>query len=279
MLASRLPSILPPLTQDEILEISQIHSIAGKLKEGKLITQRPFRAPHHSATMPALVGGGSHSRPGDISLAHHGILFLDELPEFNRTTLEALRQPIETGNITVSRANAHVTYPARFQLIAAMNPCKCGYLGTPGHECSRAPRCGLDYRSKLSGPFLDRIDLQIDVPAVNPWELAGTPTGESSHIIRQRVLEARAFSKDRFVNSNITCNAQADGLFLEQIARLEPEASVLLQHAAEKFVLSARGYHRIIRVARTIADMNFSDVILKRHISEALSYRNFLQRK
>ena len=279
MLASRLPSILPPLTQDEILEISQIHSIAGKLKEGKLITQRPFRAPHHSATMPALVGGGSHSRPGEISLAHHGILFLDELPEFNRTTLEALRQPIETGNITVSRANAHVTYPARFQLIAAMNPCKCGYLGTPGHECSRAPRCGLDYRSKLSGPFLDRIDLQIDVPAVNPWELAGTPTGESSHIIRQRVLEARAFSKDRFVNSNITCNAQADGLFLEQIARLEPEASVLLQHAAEKFVLSARGYHRIIRVARTIADMNFSDVILKRHISEALSYRNFLQRK
>lgn len=278
MLASRLPTILPPMNKTEMLEVSQIHSIAGKLKEGKLITTRPFRAPHHSATTPSLVGGGSMAKPGEISLAHRGILFLDELPEFARSTLEALRQPLETGNISVSRANAHITYPARFQLIAAMNPCRCGYLGTPGHECSRAPKCGLDYQAKLSGPLLDRIDLQIEVPSVNPWELATAPTGETSAAVRARVHKARSFAKDRFAETPYTCNAQADGSFLEKIARLDSQAVSYLQHAAEKLMLSARGYHRIIRVARTLADMNESEIVTKMHIVEALSFRNPLQR-
>ncbi len=278
MLASRLPSILPPMSKTEILEVSQIHSIAGKLKEGKLITTRPYRAPHHSATTPSLVGGGAMAKPGEISLAHRGILFLDELPEFNRSTLESLRQPLETGHISVSRANAHVTYPARFQLIAAMNPCRCGYLGVAGHECSRAPKCGLDYQAKLSGPLLDRIDVQLEVPAVNPWELASVPTGETSAVVRERVIKARRFAGDRFKNSPYTNNAQADGSFLERIACLNDEAVALLQKAAEKLMLSARGYHRIIRVARTIADMAESEEITKIHVSEALSFRNPLQR-
>ncbi len=278
MLAARLPSIMPPLTPTEILEISQIHSIAGHLKDGHLITERPVRSPHHSATTPALVGGGSHSRPGEISLAHHGILFLDELPEFNRTTLEALRQPLETGVISVARANMHVTYPARFQLVAAMNPCRCGYLGVAGHECARAPRCGEDYQSKISGPLLDRIDLQIEVPAVAPWELAGVRTGESSETVRERVLKARAFAASRFEGLHITQNAQADGTLLEQIAPMSADAADLLRKAAEKFMLSARGYHRIIRVARTIADLAQSDEISRIHMAEALSFRNPLRR-
>ncbi len=278
MLAARLPSIMPPLTPDEILEISQIHSIAGHLKDGHLITERPVRSPHHSATTPALVGGGSHSRPGEISLAHRGILFLDELPEFNRTTLESLRQPLETGVISVSRANARVTYPARFQLVAAMNPCRCGYLGVTGHECARAPRCGEDYQAKISGPLLDRIDLQIEVPAVNPWELAGHRTGESSATVRERVLRARAFAAPRFEGLPITQNAQADGALLEQIAPMSAEAADLLRRAAEKFMLSARGYHRIIRVARTIADLAESHEITRIHMAEALSFRHPFRR-
>ncbi len=278
MLAARLPSIMPPLTPTEILEISQIHSIAGHLKDGHLITERPVRAPHHSATTPALVGGGSHSRPGEISLAHRGILFLDELPEFNRSTLESLRQPLETGVISVARANAHITYPARFQLVAAMNPCRCGYLGVAGHECARAPRCGEDYQSKISGPLLDRIDLQIEVPAVAPWELAGVRSGESSATVRERVLKARAFAAPRFEGLHITQNAQADGELLEQIAPMSADALDLLRKAAEKFMLSARGYHRIIRVARTIADLAQSDEISRIHMAEALSFRNPLRR-
>lgn len=279
MLARRLPTILPPMTQDEILEVSQIHSVAGKLKEGKLITERPYRAPHHSATTPSMVGGGSHSKPGEISLSHRGILFLDELPEFNRATLESLRQPLETGNITISRANAHVTYPARFQLIAAMNPCRCGYLGTQGHECARAPKCGAEYQAKISGPLLDRIDLQIEVPAVNPWELSSVSKGESSQLVQERVLKAKLFAQSRFKGTPFTNNAQADGTFLEKIACLDVDALKLLQQAAEKLMLSARGYHRIIRVARTIADMAESENISKIHIGEALSFRNPLQRK
>lgn len=278
MLASRLTTILPPLTKTEMLEVSQIHSIAGKLKEGKLITTRPFRTPHHSATTPSLVGGGSMAKPGEISLAHRGILFLDELPEFNRSTLESLRQPLETGYISVSRANAHITYPARFQLIAAMNPCRCGYLGVEGHECARAPRCGIEYLSKLSGPLLDRIDLQVEVPAVNPWELTFVPTGESSAVVRERVKRARAFIGERFKDTPFVNNAQADGAFLEKIAPLDSNALALLQKAAEKLKLSARGYHRVIRVARTIADMNESEQITKIHVSEALSFRTPLQK-
>ncbi len=278
MLAARLPGLLPPMTHKEILEVSQIHSVAGKLKEGKLITARPFRAPHHSATTPSLVGGGSQAKPGEISLAHRGILFLDELPEFNRSTLESLRQPLETGQISVSRANAHVNYPARFQLITAMNPCRCGYLGVSGHECTRAPKCGADDQSKISGPLLDRIDLQLEVPAVNPWELDSTAGGESSATIAARVQEAIRFSAHRFKGTTMHRNAEADGTFLEEMAKLETDAQQLLRLAAERFMLSARGYHRIIRVARTIADLAHCPVIQKNHMSEALSFRNPFQR-
>lgn len=273
MLAARLPTIMPPLDLEDILQVSNIHSIAGLLKDSHLITHRPFRDPHHSASTPAMVGGGLRARPGEISLAHKGILFLDELPEFNRSTLEALRQPLETGKVTVARANMHVTYPAEVQLIAAMNPCRCGYLGVRGHECSRAPKCAQEYQSKISGPLFDRIDLHVDVPAVAPWELGRTRGTESSATILARVERAIAFSKDRFKNTKISKNAQADGQFLEQIAHLENDARSLLIEAAEKMMLSGRGYHRMMRVGRTIADMELSDTIKKHHIAEALSYR------
>ncbi len=273
MLAARLPSIMPPLTQQEILEVSQIHSIAGQLKEGRLITARPFRAPHHSASMPAMVGGGLKAKPGEISLAHHGILFLDELPEFGRQTLESLRQPIESGVVSVARANIHVTYPARFQLVAAMNPCKCGYLGVPGYMCSRAPRCAEEYQAKISGPLLDRFDLQIEVPLVAPWELASLKPGESSATVRARVEKARAFGAERRKEYRLLSNAQADGTVLEKIAPMTEEARTLLVQAAQKLMLSGRGYHRMIRVARTIADLDGVETIQVFHMAEALSFR------
>ena len=278
MLASRLPSILPPMTMQEILDVSNIHSVAGLLKDGHLISTRPFRDPHHSATTPAMVGGGLRARPGEISLAHGGILFLDELPEFSRTTLEALRQPLEVGRVSVARANVHITYPARFQLIAAMNPCRCGYLGVRGHECYRAPRCAEEYQAKISGPMLDRIDLHVDVPAVAPWEL-GQGGGESSAVIRARVQKAIDFAADRFKDLPIQKNAQAEGAVLEKIAKMEDEAKSLLVTAAEKLMLSARGYHRIMRVARTIADLSQSETIQKVHVAEALSFRKPLKRR
>lgn len=277
MLAARLASLLPELTKKEMLEVSQIYSVAGLIKEGNFITKRPFRTPHHSATMASLTGGGSKARPGEISLAHRGVLFLDELPEFNRSVLESLRQPMETGMITVARANAHLSYPARFQLIAAMNPCKCGYLGVFGNECAKAPKCGLEYLSKISGPLLDRIDLQIEVPAVNPWDLTKA-TGETSKTVAERVKKALDFSKERFRNSNILRNAEADGLFLEKYAKMENDALQFLQTAAEKLNLSARGYHRSIRVARTIADLAQSETIQNIHIKEALFYKNPLKK-
>lgn len=276
MLAARLSSLLPPLSREEMLEVSQIYSVAGLIKDGNFITKRPFRAPHHSATMASLTGGGSKAKPGEISLAHRGVLFLDELPEFNRSVLEALRQPIETGLITVARANAHLTYPARFQLITAMNPCKCGYLGVLGHECAKAPKCGADYLAKISGPLLDRIDLQIEVPAVNPWDMTKA-TSESSADVAERVKKAIEFSRKRFEGSPILRNAEADGTFLEKHALIEKEALNFLQLAAEKLRLSARGYHRAIRVARTIADLAQSDTIKGMHIKEALFYKNPLK--
>ncbi|MBO7245051.1 MAG: YifB family Mg chelatase-like AAA ATPase [Alphaproteobacteria bacterium] len=277
MLAARLASLLPELSKDEMLEVSQIYSVAGLIKEGHFVSKRPFRAPHHSATMASLTGGGTKARPGEISLAHRGVLFLDELPEFNRSVLESLRQPMETGFITVARANAHLSYPARFQLITAMNPCKCGYLGVFGNECAKAPKCGLEYLSKISGPLLDRIDLQIEVPAVNPWDLTKS-TGENSATVANRVKKALEFAKERFKETPILRNAEADGSFLEKYACIEDEALKFLQSAAQKLHLSARGYHRTIRVARTIADLSQSDSIKSLHVKEALFYKNPLKK-
>ena len=275
MLAARFASILPPMTADEMLQASIVHSVAGLLKDGELISQRPFRAPHHSASMPALVGGGLKAKPGEISLAHAGVLFLDELPEFSRQALEALRQPLETGEVSVARVNGHVTYPARFQLIAAMNPCKCGYLGLKGHECHRAPRCALEYQQKLSGPFLDRIDLFVDVHPVSPWDLQSgrLSGGEKSAVIAARVLKAVEKSAERYKDYQITRNAEASGTLLEKISPLSEECQKMVAEAAAQTNLSARGYHRLLRVARTIADLDASDTIEPPHIMEALSFR------
>lgn len=273
MLARRLPGILPPLSPEEALEISMVQSIAGLLSDGKLTQKRPYRDPHHSASLPALVGGGLRAQPGEISLAHNGVLFLDELPEFQRATLESLRQPLETGRVSVARANHHVTYPARVQLIAAMNPCRCGYLDDPVQGCGRAPKCGADYQSRLSGPLLDRIDCHVDVPAVSALDLSLPPARENSAIVAARVAAARAIQAARYAGHGIRTNAQAEGELLEKVATPDAAGAKLLQEAAEKFRLSARGYHRVLRVARTLADLEGVATIGKAHIAEALSYR------
>lgn len=273
MLAQRLPGILPPLDATEALEVSMIHSVAGRLEGGRLLRKRPFRDPHHSATMAALIGGGARARPGEVSLAHHGVLFLDELPEFQRPVLEALRQPLETGNVMVARANLSVTYPARFQLVAAMNPCRCGYLADPERACSKAPRCAEDYQGRLSGPLLDRIDLQVDVPAVHPLDLARLTPGESSAKVAARVLAARQHQAARYQGKNFSTNNFVDGDDLLHVAALEEKGQALLNQATEKLRLSARGYHRVLKVARTIADLDGSDTVRSPHVAEAVSYR------
>jgi magnesium chelatase family protein len=275
MLASCLPGILPPLSPREALEVSMIHSLSGTLRDGGLMQARPYRDPHHSASLPALIGGGHKVKPGEISLAHRGVLFLDELPEFSRATLEALRQPLETGETLVARANHHVKYPAQFQLIAAMNPCRCGYLGTPDSECTKAPKCGLDYQAKLSGPLLDRIDIQVEVPAVSVADLS-KESGETSAEVAARVLKARQIQQQRFDNLKvpITVNAQASGDVLENTMTLSESAQNLLNKAAERMKFSARAYYRLIRVSRTIADLDGEKGdIGDNHVAEALSYR------
>lgn len=282
MLAARLPGILPPLSPEEALETSMIHSVAGELKDGKLSFERPFRDPHHTASTPALVGGGRKAQPGEISLAHNGVLFLDELPEFSRSTLEALRQPLENGCVTISRVNAHTVYPAHFQLVAAMNPCRCGNLGTHGLECARAPICAEEYQAKISGPLLDRIDIHIEVPAVSPWDLSNVNKGESSTAIRERVVAARKLQKQRFIEAGVpqlNTNSQLSGEILEKIARLDDDGKALLISFAEKNKLSARSYHRTIRLARTIADLQNKINVSRIHIAEALSYRRLLPNK
>jgi magnesium chelatase family protein len=276
MLAQRLPGLLPPMTAEESLQVSMIHSVAGHLAGGSIVRHRPFRDPHHSASMAALVGGGLRAKPGEISLAHRGVLFLDELPEFNRQVLEALRQPLETGKVVVARANTHATYPARFQLVAAMNPCRCGYLTDPQLACSKAPKCAEDYQSKISGPMFDRIDLHIDVPAVDPLDMSAPPPKETSSAVATRVAKAREIQVARYNGTGVTCNAEADGELLEKVAAPDADGRALLTQAAEKMRLSARGYHRILRVARTIADLDGSETVKRQHIAEALSYRRVM---
>lgn len=279
MLAQRLAGLLPPLDPGEALELSMIHSIAGLLDGGRILRRRPFRDPHHSASLPALIGGGMRARPGEVSLAHRGVLFLDELPEFQRASLEALRQPLESGRAVVARANHHVSYPACFQLVAAMNPCRCGYWGEPVQGCSRQLRCAEDYQSRISGPLLDRIDLHIDVPAVSPSELSLPPPAEGTAEVSARVAAARDLQRARFAGTDVRTNAQADGELLERIAAPDREGRALLAQAAERFRLSARGYHRVLKVARTIADLAHERAVQRLHIAEALAYRKIAPAK
>src|ERR1700761_1188454 len=278
MLAARLPSILPPLAPSELLEVSMVASVAGEIKGGALTNRRPFRAPHHSASMPALVGGGLHARPGEISLAHHGVLFLDELPEFGPQALDSLRQPLETGEVSIARANHRVTYPARFMLVAAMNPCRCGRASEPGFSCRRGPntRCAADYQSRISGPLLDRIDLHIEVPAVTAADLILPPPAEGSREVAARVALARDRQAARYAAiglSHIRSNAAVSGTVLEDVARPDASGLALLREAADAMRLSARGYHRVLRVARTLADLDGIDKVGRVHLAEALSYR------
>ena len=279
MLAQRLPSILPPMDSREMLDVSMVASLAGELSNGQLSQRRPFRAPHHSASMPALVGGGLRAKPGEMALAHHGVLFLDELPEFQSRVLESLRQPMETGETVVARVNYHVTYPARFQLIAAMNPCKCGLAGSPGHVCRKGPRCTADYQARISGPLLDRMDIQIELAAVKASDLTLPPPKESSRDVAARVLAARRIQAQRFASlgkAGLRTNAEADGVILEQIATPDTQGLTLLRDAADAMNLSARGYHRVLRVARTLADLDQREQVSRIHIAEALSYRQKL---
>ncbi len=273
LMASCLPGILPPLSPSEALEASMVASVAGTLESGRISRQRPFRAPHHSASMAALTGGGLRVKPGEVSLAHLGVLFLDELPEFQRAVLDSLRQPIETGKVDVARANAHVTFPARVQLVAAMNPCRCGHLGDPALACSRAPRCAADYQSKVSGPMLDRIDLHVEVDPVSAADLSLPPPAEGSAEVAARVAGARALQTARFGETAARTNAELDGDALERFATPDEPGQKLLMQAAHAMRLSARGYTRMLRVARTIADLAGAEHIGRIHVAEALSYR------
>jgi magnesium chelatase family protein len=277
MLAARLPSILPPLAPAELLEVSMIASVAGAIDGGALTNRRPFRAPHHSASMAALVGGGLRAKPGEISLAHNGVLFLDELPEFDGRVLDSLRQPLETGEVAISRANHRVTYPARFMLVAAMNPCRCGRAGEPGYSCKRGQvaRCAGDYQARLSGPLLDRIDLHIEVGAVTAADLILPPPAEGSREVAARVARARATQAARYgaLGLPVRTNAAVNAAVLETVAKPDSGGLALLRDAAEAMRLSARGYHRVLRVARTLADLDGEELVRRVHFAEALAYR------
>ena len=270
MLAARLPGLLPDLEPKEALEVSMIHSVAGLLEGGRLVMRPPFREPHHSASQAALTGGGQRARPGEVSLAHRGVLFLDELPEFPKQTLESLRQPMESGRTTVARAAAHITYPARFQLVAAMNPCRCGYLGDASRECGRAPRCGEDYQNRISGPVLDRIDLTVEVQPASAAELARAAAGEKSAAVAVRVARARTAHRARYGEDGPISNAEADS----REVQLAPDAAALAEQAMDKLRLSPRGYTRVLRVARTIADLAGAPVVQRAHVAEALAFRH-----
>lgn len=270
MLAARLPGLLPDLTPRQALEVSMIHSVAGMLESGRLVMRPPYREPHHSASQAALTGGGQRAKPGEVSLAHRGVLFLDELPEFPKQALEALRQPMESGRTTVARAAAHITYPARFQLIAAMNPCRCGHLGDSERECARTPRCGEDYQNRISGPVLDRIDLTVHVEPASAAELARAPAGEASERVAARVGRARKIQAARYGEEGPANNAEVD----TREVKLEAEAQSLAEQAMQRLRLSPRGYTRVLRVARTIADLAGAAAVRRIDVAEALAFRH-----
>ncbi|MFV1443280.1 MULTISPECIES: YifB family Mg chelatase-like AAA ATPase [unclassified Phaeobacter] len=274
MLAARLPSILPPLSAAEALETSMIQSLCGLIDEGGIRRSRPYREPHHTASMAAIVGGGRRAQPGEISLAHNGVLFLDELPEFSRAVLETLRQPLETGHVNVARANAHVSYPSRFMLVAAANPCKCGALSDANRACARAPQCSADYLGRISGPLMDRFDLRVDVPPVGFADLDLPGDGETSAEVAVRVAIAREVQASRYrQHPQLRQNADAEGQLLEEVATPDSEGRALLLQAADRFGLTARGYHRVLRIARTIADLDGAPDVRRPHIAEAISFR------
>ncbi|HSP07419.1 MAG TPA: YifB family Mg chelatase-like AAA ATPase, partial [Acidobacteriota bacterium] len=278
LLAQRIPTILPPLTFEESLESTKIYSITGMLKDGGMLRTRPFRAPHHTVSYAGLVGGGTNPQPGEVSLAQHGVLFLDELPEFGKTILETLRQPLENGSIRISRASGSVEFPCRFMLVAAMNPCPCGYYGSPDHSCRCAPMQLQRYLTRISGPLLDRFDIQLDVPALKPQELlAENFEAESSMQIRERVVSARNVQLERYRKSRTFNNSQLPAKLIRQYCRLNSECLELMERAIRKFKLSARAYHRILKVSRTIADLDKAPEILPHHLSEAIQYRSLDQ--
>ena len=274
MLAQRVPAILPPLTFDESIETSKIFSVAGRLRERAIMHQRPFRAPHHSISDAGLVGGGHSPRPGEVSLAHNGVLFLDELPEFRRNIIDLLRQPMEAGSVTIARAGITLTYPARFMLIAAMNPCPCGYYGSPGQRCRCSSYQVQRYRSRVSGPILDRIDLHVEVPAVGLDDLKTRCAGESSEQLRRRVTAARLLQEQRLQPFGFHANADMPQKLIERCCGLDPEGQRLLQEATERLGFSARAYHRILKVSRTIADLEGCTSITPDHLLEAIQYRS-----
>ena len=274
MLAARLPGILPPLTAAEALETSMIHSLAGLLSEGGISRRRPFREPHHTASMAAIVGGGKGAKPGEISLAHNGVLFMDEFPEFSRAVLETLRQPVETGEVMIARANAHIRYPCRFLLVAAANPCRCSYLTDPARACAKVPLCGEDYLSRISGPLMDRFDLRVEVPPVAFTDLDLPSSGDTSAAIAARVAAAREVQAARFRDHpGLRVNADMEGGLLEETSTPDAEGKALLVKVAERMGLSARGYHRVLRVARTIADLDGAAQVHQPHVAEAIGYR------